>query len=160
MTEGCTNERRQHDKVTVEVRSTTSGGLPTSYGNRVENPCYLDWLKSEGHLGRHEDAVDRHGVGLRLRNLWLEFNARGSDYQLGSPPSPMTIESDIGSPADIAETKYVRIMRAVPNKYRVCLRTICVDDVPRQTMPAEYYTFVQDALDALYGAFWHVEKNS
>ncbi|NCC41790.1 MAG: hypothetical protein EOM21_20730 [Gammaproteobacteria bacterium] len=156
--EGATLERKQHGRIVVEARSVTKGGIVASYGNRDAEHCYLDWLRNAGHLGHAEDAHDRYDAGMRLRALWYAFNAKGGALEPGGPKDPMTTESEVNSAEDIAETRFVRVMRALPQKYRVVVRSVTIDDFPRQAGPAEYHELVRYGLDALWGAFEHVRR--
>ena len=156
---GCTEQRKQHSKVVIEPREVTRGGIPKSYGQRVVYENYLDYLADKGYLGSGVDQRDRYNVGIKLRNLYYSFNRQDNSFKQGGGGSFVDYvnEGDIGVGDDFLEAKYNAIMKATPIKYRPTVRFICVEaELNVGTSPA-YIQLVQDALDALYGAFARVE---
>lgn len=157
--EGCTIERKNHGRIVIEPRTVTKGGVVSEYGNRDAEHCYLDWLRHHGHLGNNtQDVADRYDAGMRLRELWFTFNRRGVVYEAGATKDPSTTDSEVGSPEDIAETAYIRVLRLVHEKYRLTARDVAIDEHDRHG-GAEYYEHIRDAMDALCGAFRFFYKN-
>lgn len=156
MTDATTLERansfqRRHSSFATEIRSVTDGGIPNSWGDRDTQHCLLDVLLAYGYLGSPQDASVRYDCGIHLRGLYYEYRPSGKSAieSLNHGYQHFAIGDDEGP-----EDRYKTLMVALPAKYRVCARSVCVEDIfaPRNRIA------VQDMLDALWGAMEHVRK--
>ncbi len=149
--QGCTKERRQHSKITLEVRTTTEGGLITGYGNRDTQHCYLDFLNAETLLGADYEALERYHAGYALRELYFSFmpsSRQDTGMAKVDNKNAYTTDAEIGDERDIAQTRYNQIMREVAN-YAALLRMICIDDSIHGKQTNSFHNVVHIALDTL-----------
>lgn len=146
VTIGVTIERTQHSQIAVEPRTITKGGMIASYGNRDLDHCLLDYLYRRNLLGGPEDSQERYNIGYRLRDLWCSFNQSEINLeQRGQGKKEFVSEGEIAKGNDYLEAMFNKIMKALPAKYQIPVRALCLED--------RWVKEHNQCLDALYGAF-------
>jgi hypothetical protein len=164
--QGCTPERKRHSPIKASVREITPGGMILSYGDADTEHCYLDWLRANGLLGSDEQAArDRYDAGYALRDIFFRFRSSRRDMVQSSTRSGFLPDHETDS--DRAEQEYLDVMRAVPARYRLMVRSICVEEPRRFEITFESRIAVyeaceeaRDALDELRRAIASVERMS
>lgn len=149
--QSCTDERRQHSKISEpRARETTKGGMVVSYGVEDTEHCLLDVLYNGGHLGGDENAGPRYTAGMDYRRLHFAVNSSGKSCLNINYSSFERFESDVETDQDTKAERLNRILKATPIKYRPVLRAVCIDDYLRGDF--------NEALDALAGAIEYLRK--
>ena len=149
--QGASSERRQHSRFSVGVAAINKGGHPTSFRHEDTEHCLLDRMFNMGFLG--PNAHERHGQGLRLRELYYSFNVTGVSYEdMGSHKDMFTKEGEIGRGSDLDEWFYNATLKNIAEPYRSAVRRLCVFDEWSDLRTMQF------GLDRLYSAFYEAEK--
>jgi hypothetical protein len=154
---GATKERTQHSKIVPYDAEIAPGGTIIAAGQRDLEHCYLDFLLNNHLLGNREDSIVRYDTGYKLRSLYFRFKTTGNDYNARGA-SLFTSDAQIGDDTDIAETFYNITIRALPEKYRHVVRSVCLADLKLEKGAPDYHMLIVDGLDALFGAFDRAQK--